>query len=92
MAAVAGQERAREDDEQRTQHGQAEHEEPWWRRIPEGSRELIPQPVLKLVDQAEEERRCQRRRDPDEGGDADEAKVLRGRRRWLGRALHPQSG
>ena len=73
MAAVTGQERTREDDEQRAGDGQPEHEEPWRRRVPEGGRELIPQPVLEPVDQAEKERRGQRRRDPDDGGDADEA-------------------
>ena len=88
MAAVTGQERAREDHEQRPDDGQPEHEEPWRRRVPEGGGELIPQPVLEPVDQAKEERRGERRRDPDEGRDADEAQVLRGRRWRLWRAIH----
>ena len=92
VAAITGQEGAREDDEQRPQNGQPEHEEPWRRRIPERGRELMPQPVLEPVDQAKEKGRGQRRRDPDEGRDADEAQVFRGRRRCLGRAIHRQPG
>ena len=90
MSPVTGQERTREDDEQRAGDGQPEHEEPWRRRVPEGGRELIPQPVLEPVDQAEKERRSQRRRDPDKGGDADEAQVLSGRWRCLWGAIHPR--
>ena len=92
MAAVTGQERAREDDEQRPQNGQSEDEEPRRRGVSEGGRELMPQPVLERMDHAKEEGRGQRRRDPDQGGDADEAQVLRGRRRCLGWAIHPQPG
>ena len=52
----------------------------------------MPEPVLEPVDQAKEERRGERRRDPDEGRDPDEAQILRGRRGRLRRVIHRQPG
>ena len=83
VAAVARQEAAGDHDDQRAGHGQPDHEEPRRRRVAEAVRQVVPEPVLELVDEGEEQRRDERRRYADRRRQRDEAEVD-GRGPWSG--------
>ena len=86
VPAVARQERARRDDDAGTQDRQTEHEVPGWRRRVEALGQVVPQPVLQLVDRGHEERCDERRGNTDERAEPDQAERLptRDRRGRLG--------
>ena len=88
MTAVAGQQHAGGENEARARKRQADDEVPGRSRRVEVLREVHPQPVLELVHGGEEERGSERRRNPDEGAETDEAEgaLARHRRVRLGRA------
>ena len=89
MPAVAGKERASGDDEQRPDDGKPDHEVPRRLGVAERVGEVVPEPVLDVVDQREEERRDERRGDPDPCPEQHEVEVgaaVHQRRRRAGAA------
>jgi hypothetical protein len=79
VAAVAGQERARRPHDGAPHDRQPEHEVPRRARLAERVGEIGPQPVLKLVHEAEEHRRHGGRGNAHERGEPDEFQVGHGR-------------
>ena len=65
VAAVARQEAAGNRDEACPGHGQADNQVPRRRRFVQVVWKVVPEPVLHVVHEGEENRREQRRRDPD---------------------------
>ena len=88
VAAVAREERARQQDDARAGGRQPEHEIPGWAGRVETFGKVVPQPVLELVNGGEEQRGEQRGGDTDDGAERDEMKGTPPRNGlvWLGRA------
>ena len=74
MAAVAREERARQQDDAGAGGRQPEHEIPGWAGRVETFGKVVPQPVLELVNGGEEQRGEQRGGDTDDGAERDEVK------------------
>ena len=79
VAAVSREQPSRREHQGGADHREADHEEPRRRVVAERVRQVVPEPVLQLVDQRQEDRREERGRDADQRAEPDQLEVLRGR-------------
>ena len=75
MAPVARQGQTGDDDDGRTHDRKPYDEVPRRRRVPERVRQVVPQPVLEVVDEREEERGDERCGNPDRRAEEHEAEI-----------------
>ncbi len=75
MAAVSGQKQAGAHDERGTDDGKPDHEVPGRRRVTERVREVVPEPVLDVVHEREEEGRDEGGGDPDRRTEEHEVEI-----------------
>jgi hypothetical protein len=92
VAAVARKEQPCHDHDRRTGDGKPQHQVPRRRRVPERIRQVRPKPVLELVDEGQEERGGQPRRDADQPAEQDEPQVSGAAKLGRVRGVAPSHG